>query len=64
MLQPRKTDGFLFFEEQHICPYCSSSSNERIPRGWLVKVFVFWTKPRRFCCYGCHRKFYKSRSRK
>jgi len=40
------------------CPKCKSEVDNRIHRGIFVKNVLFWLPLRRYCCYGCKRKFY------
>jgi len=41
------------------CKRCNNTSVSRIPRGPLVKLFLFWLPLKRYVCYRCHRKSYR-----
>lgn len=41
-----------------VCWKCKSALDYRVPRGMLVKMFLFWMPLRRYFCYGCAKKRY------
>lgn len=46
------------------CPYCKSTSNDRIPRGWFVKNVLFWIPVNHYLCHKCFMKHYRRRDHK
>jgi len=38
------------------CGKASSTDLERIPRGFLIKIFLFWLPLKRYKCMKCRRK--------
>ncbi len=44
--------------KKFMCPHCEVKLEYRIPRGLLVKLFLFWWPVRRFQCFKCMRKIY------
>lgn len=41
-----------------VCPRCKSELDNRVPRGFLVKKFLFFLPLKRYICYKCQRKRY------
>lgn len=41
-----------------VCPRCKSELDNRVPRGFLVKKFLFFLPLKRYMCYKCQRKRY------
>lgn len=50
---------FHLAEKPISCPYCKSTSVDRIPRSKMIKTFFFWADLKHYVCYSCIRKFYK-----
>jgi len=46
----------LTSEQSCPCGKTSRSELERIPRGFLIKTFLFWLPVKRYKCYRCRRK--------
>ncbi|RVT99835.1 hypothetical protein EOD41_15455 [Mucilaginibacter limnophilus] len=41
-----------------VCPSCKGNMLSRIPRGFIVKTFLFWLPIKKYMCYKCQRKTY------
>lgn len=41
-----------------VCPKCKKRMEDRVPRGSIVKTFLFWLPLKRYRCYNCGRKNY------
>jgi transposase-like protein len=40
------------------CPRCKAELEERVPRGFFAKHFLFFLPIKRYICYRCQRKRY------
>jgi ribosomal protein L37AE/L43A len=41
-----------------VCPKCKDELDNRVPRGFFVKHFLFFLPLKRYVCYRCQRKRY------
>lgn len=41
-----------------VCSKCKKRLDGRVPRGRLVKMFLFWLPLKRYKCIACNRKLY------
>jgi hypothetical protein len=41
-----------------VCAKCNSKLDQRVPRGVIVKTFLFWLPIKRYLCFKCNKKKY------
>jgi len=51
-----KPEAIKAGRKSYFCPRCNTKLTDRVSRGILVKIFLFWMPARRFVCYTCRKK--------